>query len=262
VDIAAGRVERTRLVGGRYAPTDFERQLSAQAQAAVSRIDFDALEQSLRQRQETLLEKFGKTALPRGVSSVEELKRQFEEQIGAMREGLARAGLPPGQAALDRGSEGIFRIRFDLSGERFCAATSGGVRVYSWNDILKADNDLPNPILAVDVAGTLVGNEHGSLQAGGYIYDFDLDPDRDTLLFGGIDGRVRFVDLASGHSGILLEPPAQAPILRLALSRDRTTLALTSTPDMFARGRNKRGHLLQFWDYQAICQTQSPPGPA
>jgi hypothetical protein len=227
----------------------------SQVQAAVAMIDVDALEKQVRQQQEKLLEMFGKKALPPGMGSIEDLKRQFEEQIVKMREGYARGGLPSGQLPSDRGSEGVFRVRFDPSGERLCLATTGGVRVYSWHDVLNADGDL-RPELAVDIPGTMVETEQGMIRRDGYVYDFDLD--RDRLLFGGLDGRVRYLDIDSGQSGVLLEPPALPPIHRLVLSRDRTTLALTTNPDMFAQGRNKRGPLIQFWDYQAISLAQAP----
>jgi hypothetical protein len=89
---------------------------------------------------------------------------------------------------------------------------------------------------------------------GGFIYDLDRDPGRDRLRFGGLEGRVCHLDLSTGRSGVLLEPPGRPPIHRLGLSRHRSTLALTCHPDMYARGRNRRGPLLQFWNYTALCR--------
>jgi WD40 repeat protein len=238
IDIATGRVERTHFVGGRS--------------AAGSMIDIDTLEQQVRQQQDKLLEMFEKTGLPPGIGSIEELKRQFEDTIVKMREGYVRPGMQQGQSSQERGSERVFRLRFDPPGKRLCLATMAGVRVCQWHEILNADGDLPPSALAVDTRGTPVDADGGSLQRNGYVYDLDYDLDRDRLLFAGLDGRVRFLDFLSGRSGVVLEPPTLPPILRVALSRDRTTLALTSYPDMFARSRNKRGPLLQFWDYQAI----------
>ena len=71
--------------------------------------------------------------------------------------------------------------------------------------------------LAADTVDITVELGSASTRVGGYIYDLDFDPDRGRLLFAGLEGRVRFLDLASGRSGILIDPPAPAPIYRLAL---------------------------------------------
>jgi WD40 repeat protein len=240
IDLATGRVERTFFVGGRPAPSPA--------------IAIDAIEQQVRQGQDQLLKMFEKTGLLPGIGSTEEIKKQFEDAIIKMRESHALPGMSGRKIPQERGSERVFRLRFDTSGNRLCLATMAGVCVFAWSEILDADGDLPRPTLAVDTGGGPVDAEVGSLPRNGYVYDLDYDPDRDRLLFGGLDGRVHFLDLASGSSGVLLAPPAQPPILRVALSRDRATLALTSHPDMFARSRNKRCPLLQFWDYRAISQ--------
>jgi hypothetical protein len=254
-DISSGKIARTRFVGGRYAPSPLEEQMLQQAQAQMAAIDLDAVEQQVRQRQAAMLEAIDETGSIPGYDSVESFKQalvnQIEEQIRKMREGFARGGSLPGLDAPERGTEGVFRIRFDPSGEHLALATMNGVRVYPWPSVLNGDGDLARPALAVDVAGTAV--EAGlTSPAGGYVYDLDYDPDRARFLFAGLDGRVRFLDTASGGSGILLDPPARPPIHRLALSRDRSALALIAAPGMFDRGRNRRASVIQFWDYGAI----------
>ena len=197
--------------------------------------------------------------MPPGFDSVERFKealeRQLEEQIRTMRERSAQERFLPPQFQQDRSSEDVCRFRFDPSGDRLALATVNGVRVYSWPEVADFDGVLPRPALAVNVPGTTIDTGRGATHpVGGIVYDLEYDPDRDRLLFAGIDGRVRFLDLASGHSGILLEPPTRPPILQLTLSRDRSTLALIATTDIYKRSANGREPILQFWDYREISR--------
>jgi hypothetical protein len=261
VDVSSGQVTRTRYIGGRPSSGDLEQQVWNLVQTVAANIDVDAMEQRIRQQQAAALERLEKLGpMMPGAGSADQLRddfeRQIEGQIRQMRERVAlmQAGRSPYQVPQDRGSEKVFRLRFNTAGERLALATMAGVRVYPWRDVVDADGDLPRPALAVDVAGTMVEAGRGAVHQGGYIYDVEFDPDRERLLFAGLDGRVRFLDLASGRSGVLLEPPAHPPIHRLIFSRDRSTLALVAMPDMFNHGRNRRGPILQFWDYQAISR--------
>ncbi len=249
VDMATGKVARTRFVGGRKVPTAQDEAMMRQVQSTVASFDLDAVKERARQQ---MLEMLARTGLPPDAAAIENLERAIEQQIQTLQEQWAKDGPHSRQGANDRGSEILFRIGFDASGERVCLATSAGIRVYPWHEILNADGDLLRPALAVDGEETSVETEHGSANRPGFMYDFDHDPIRDRLLFGGLDGRVHFLDLASGHSGVLFEPPGRPPILRLALSRDRTALAITSYPDMHARGSKRRGWVVQFWNYQAV----------
>ncbi len=228
-------------------------------EAAQAHIDLDAIAQQMRQQQAAVLKALDERAMPPGFDSVEGFKefleRQLEEQIRKIHERSAQGGFLPPQFQQDRSSEDVCRVRFDPSGDRLVLATVNGVRVYPWPDVVDFDGVLSRPALAVDVPGTTVDTGCGSTHAvGGLVYDLEYDPDRDRLLFAGIDGRVRFLDLASGHSGILLEPPTRPPILQLALSRDRSTLALIATTDIYNKSANGREPILQFWDYREISR--------
>ena len=73
-----------------------------------------------------------------------------------------------------------------------------------------------------------------------------------------LDGRVRYLDLQSGRSGVLIEPPGQWPIHHLALSTDRRALGLKYLPEYLSRSNNRPGPVLQFWNYPALCQAAMP----
>ncbi len=247
LDVVSGQVVRKHYVGGRYDPTDLERQIMASLQASLSIADSDARSEQVRGLDEKALERYAKVGLPKGVS-IEDMRKQLEETMAKLGQGLARQSA----ALANRGAEKAFRVRFDLDGEWLFVATMGGARVYAWSDVLETE-DL-RPAFSVDVPGMMIETDQGEVRREGYVYDLDHDTDRNRLLFAGLDGRVRFLDLASGKSGVLLEPPGLPPILRLGLSRDRATLALTCSPDMFDQRSQKRGPVLQFWDYEAIIR--------
>ena len=68
-----------------------------------------------------------KTALPAGSNSVKEFMEQIERDYRAQ---LVRMML---DAAINSGPPGgIFRMRFDSSGERLCLGTLTGLWVYLW----------------------------------------------------------------------------------------------------------------------------------
>ncbi len=255
-DIASGRILRTRYVGGRYAPSPIEQQMKRQVQAQMASIDLGAMEQRIRQQYSAMLASLEPKGPSRGDDSTVQLRdlieRQIEEQIRQMRDQVTRSRANPVLNEPEHGREGVFRIRFDPSGEWLALGTLAGVRVYPWREVRDHDGDLARPSLAVDIAETTVESARGSRLVPGYIYDLEFDPDRARLLFAGLDGQVRFLDLASGQSGILLELPARPPIQRLALSRDHATLALIASPGMHDNGRNRRGDIIQFWDYEKI----------
>ena len=92
------------------------------------------------------------------------------------------------------------------------------------------------------------------MNSGGYFFALVFDPEGERLLFGGKDGQVGFLDMVTGRSGVLLEPPGRPPIIALELSRDRSVLCCTCDPDMFAHGNDRRGPVLQFWNYPELCR--------
>jgi hypothetical protein len=105
------------------------------------------------------------------------------------------------------------------------------------------------------------------LIVGGAVSAFAHDPGRDWLLFGGADGRVRYLDLATGQTATLLEPPGRRPIRQLSFSRDRTALAAACGTDMIEDGSARAmrsSSAVQFWDYRVVCDSlltsHSPPG--
>jgi hypothetical protein len=260
VDVASGRVLRRHFVGGRRVPTALESQLAAQMSAAWANVDVDALVQQIKTRYPAVLKSLRGAAGMTGENpgdATEDVDRQLEQQVRGLREDF---GSPTRLVDTERGCNQALVIRFDASGNRLLVATDAGVQVYAWGDMLAArDGDL-RPAQAVHLAGAVVDRGQGPMHEDGWIYGLDHDPARNRLLFGGLDGHLRFLDLDSGNSGLLLSPPGLPPIRGVVLSRDRATLCLVADKDFLVHGPNLRGPVLQFWDYEAISQGCSAAG--
>jgi hypothetical protein len=188
----------------------------------------------------------------------EALRKEARELIEAMgkwaRDALAKAREPGWveEKALSR--VWISDLAFDTSGERLFMATAGGVLVYLWRDILTASGETPPPAMSVSLEPwqreTPDGREERSSSVASLAYD--AEPQR--LLFAGYEGRVRYLDLATGQTGILLEPPGRPSIGQIALSRDRSVLGITCGEDHYDESPQRRGASIQFWDYGALCR--------
>jgi hypothetical protein len=257
IDLTDGRVDRTLFAGGQRVPSAAELAMLAAAEQQMRLVDVDALEKRLRAEYETMFRTFSNLPLPPGVTSAEQLKEQFqaqlEESIRRMRETQKDPASATAGARQERGNELVFRLAFDPDGRRLFAGTSRGVRVYDWAELSRAERDTPEPLAAVDVPPFQAEYRGGPHQREGYVYDVAHDPERDRLVFGGLDGRVHSLDLATGASGVLVEPPGRPAILSLCLSRDLGALAVVVYPDMFSNARRKRGPVAQFWSYPALC---------
>lgn len=176
------------------------------------------------------------------------------KQIEAMRQHNARLGTPEWQAEQAAGALPVLSLLFDESGERLCVGTNSGVHVYHWDQMVAAGENWPRPLFTVDLESRVVTTPKMSIQQAASVHTLAFDRDRDWLVFGSMDGKARFLDLISGESGALVEPPGAWPIHHLALSNDRAALGLKYLPDYLSTSVNRPGPVLQFWNYPALCQ--------
>jgi hypothetical protein len=258
VDVATCKLEQTCWVGGRKSVGSIERGMIAQVQQAAASVDYGELEKNMRKQQEQMLRMLNPKQLPPGIRSIEELKAQMLQQmtlqIQRMREESAKIGTPEWEADRVTGSEIVFRMMFDPSGEWLCLGTSGGAWVYPWSEVVRANEDLSRPAVAVDAGSRFVETDHGPTKQGDYVYALDYDPERQRFLFGGLEGRVRYLEPRGGRSGVLLEPPGRWPIHHLGLSLDHSALGLTIQPDFYSNALYKAGPAVQFWNYRALSK--------
>ncbi len=139
-------------------------------------------------------------------------------------------------------------LGFSSNGELLFVVVEQGVRVYRWSDVLAARTDLPAPIAAADT--DVVEREHSRSQQ---TYAFAYDEPRRRVLFSGLDGMVRALDVDTGRSAPLLEVPGGPPVTDLSLSVDYETLATASHPAMIDREARKRpAPIWQAWSLSAL----------
>jgi hypothetical protein len=73
------------------------------------------------------------------------------------------------------------------------------------------------------------------------------DEKGNRLVFGGLSGKIGYLDLNDGSSGILLDIPGRPAIVNLALARDGSALACVCRANIFSGPT-----LLQIWNYPAL----------
>jgi hypothetical protein len=197
--------------------------------------------------------------LPPGVANAEEFiarfKQQIEQTIARMRQQFQQtkqAG-PSAFTPPDRGSESVTCLECSADGRLLFVATDKGVRVFAWDALTAATESTPPPLFAAEAEAVAIEMGLGMTGTHRMVYALAHDAAGNRLLFGGLEGKVGFLDLATGRSGTLLDPPGRPAVQRLGLSRDRGSLCCTCQPDLLAQSK-RRPALLQVWNYAALEQ--------
>ncbi len=261
VDLASGQTRQTLFVGARVDRSALYQAFAAQVQQHLAQLDPQALEQQYRsamEKQVKAMEEAGRRgAVPAGVS-VEEMIQRFREQMEKTIAEMKRQHQQRQQAGAEglfpaQGAERVTTLECGADGRLLCCATDQGVRVYAWDALLSATECTPAPVFAVAPEAIAVeagGGRATPLRAGPRALAHDAAGNR--LLFGGLDGKVGFLDLTTGRAGTLLDPPGRPAILSLGLSRDRRSLCCTYQPEPFAQGNKRKPQRLQVWNYAAL----------
>ena len=178
----------------------------------------EALEDLLRLKQDELLRLHEQQIERQPIHRIGSLRQESRARIEMFgrhaREALAETRSSDWLEDKATAGEFVNQLMFDSSGERLFAATFAGVRVYAWRDVLEASGEMPTPSLAVDLDPWMKGTDPRN----SFVTCLAHDPERDWLLFAGQEGRIRYLDLADGREGILLEPHDRPAIGHLALS--------------------------------------------
>jgi hypothetical protein len=90
-----------------------------------------------------------------------------------------------------------------------------GVRVFLV-DLMAAKEETPAPLFSYPPLPVKFGAPHF------YVYTLLFDETKNTLIFGTEEGKIEFLDLGTGKSGILLAMPASPPLRNIGLSRDKS----------------------------------------
>jgi hypothetical protein len=154
------------------------------------------------------------------------------------------------QQPMSRGEE-VRRVAFNADETLLLCATSGGVRVYEWERINEHSDSILLPSFAADAIPTTVESDAMSMTMA-YTYAMAHDEANQLLLFAGLEGEIRFLDLRSGKNGSLLEIPGRPAILDMCLNSDNTALCCVCQPSFFENRNRKPPLLLQIWNYATL----------
>ena len=153
------------------------------------------MERKLEENLEKQIQKLAQMGLLPGTETIDESRERIRQEaaksLERIRDQFAQVGTPDWQAGLDLNPERYSRLKFDLEGRYLLVATSQAARVYRWEEMARATDHLPEPFATVagDISPIEAGR--GVKLPGGTIYDLDYDPERDRVIFAGLDGRVR-----------------------------------------------------------------------
>lgn len=169
---------------------------------------------------------------------------------------LKEAGIPDEQLdemkqCFVRGSDEPFSVKFSPDGRLLFCATTRGLRVLEWDKVLAAEKITPPPLFTASpmpLDSPLKAFEKEDYI--NYVYDVVFDENRNRLLFCGIEGAIRFLNLDDARTGVLFKPPGKDYICRLQLSPDSEFLCCTCTPPF--EDRNKKPHSIRVWNYRLL----------
>jgi hypothetical protein len=148
--------------------------------------------------------------------------------------------------------ESITALKFSPDGTWLFCATNERVHAFTWDALLRAADAAPLCANISAEAESVEGDEiQGGAVSGRQVYGLTFDPERQRILFSGLEGKVRFLELADGRCGDLLIPPERFPILQLELTPDRSALVCTAQRIMLRKHGRAR---IQVWSYPTLCR--------
>jgi hypothetical protein len=183
-----------------------------------------------------------------------ESRKRFEEYIEQYKRSVETGDLPGWLGTGKQSAEQACRMAFTPDGEEFFLATNAGARVYAWKALLAARECTPPPRVAAD-AEQVACERHGQVVTTlSHTYGLAHDSARNLLLFCGLEGKVRAVDLADRRVADLTPRLGPGGLLSLALSSDRSVLCTQAVPAAFEQPRDAAS-ALRIWDYPRLLES-------
>jgi hypothetical protein len=148
----------------------------------------------------------------------------------------------------DRGQEALRAVDFSADGAWLLLATNHGARAYRWQAVLDApaDHAMPAPIFAAEAEPITYELRPGHLHYDAITNAVAFDRWSNSMLFTGLEGTVRSLNLQTGEHRTLFEIPGRPPITCMDLSFDHTLIALRFKPVHFERSPKTPWHV-QLW---------------
>jgi hypothetical protein len=167
------------------------------------------------------------------------MRAETEKSIDDMLSGKAFAHM--GERTFQ--PESIHCAKFVGGGRLLACASEAAMRVFEIERILSSPEGDLEPLYSVEP--TQVPFEYGYLP--GYTYTVVDDGEGDRVLFAGLDGAIRSLDLATGEVGELISPPGKPPIIQIQSVGGNLLFCLCLPGFPETRGKRQQP-LLQIWD--------------
>lgn len=209
------------------------------------------LEAQMRSSLESMLKASQKKTAAKGNSrAAEEWARfnaEIEKQIASLKTEL-RQGSEVEPSAPARANETSMCLGFTPDARWFWNGTNVGLRVFDWRALLTAqERAQPRPVFSYDGPRDQVGN------ASGYFYAAASEPNCGAIIFAGLEGVLRRMDLSSGEVRNLVTMPEGGAITGLFLANEGKVLATVSQCGIGnEKKRNDDRSVLSIWDYEKL----------
>ena len=145
--------------------------------------------------------------------------------------------------------QGVFSLSFGSLGNYLLCGTVSGLCVLAWEKVLAASDMTSIDPLAFVAAEPLVRDD--GTQDNQLIYAVPVDSVKRRILFAGLEGKARFVNISDGRIDDLLAPPIRRPFWRLELTPNR--LALVGSAIAKPQRNKREPSCFQIWNYKALC---------
>jgi hypothetical protein len=173
--------------------------------------------------------------------SIKTASRDFEEWKRAAQTGEEETGYHPHEMAS--------HILSSADGALLICAMDQGIRVYSWEKVLRAEKTLPPPECAVD--GEVVRlNRFAAFRM---TYTAAYDEARHWVLWTGLEGTLDYLDLGTKTRGTLLRLPKGYPITRMQFLDSGKVLACEIHK---LASQSSEGQGLYLLDYTRLVEAQ------
>lgn len=149
--------------------------------------------------------------------------------------------------------ESIRVCLFSPDGRFLFCGTHDGVRVIEWDDVLRCGRMQPVRVRSGADTEALAVDRGGFSTSLKIVYGLVYDATRNRLIFCGVEGKIKFLDLDAQTPGDLITVPGQLAIVHLELTADRSALIATATRLQF-KGNDPTPSRFQVWNYRALCE--------
>jgi WD40 repeat protein len=141
---------------------------------------------------------------------------------------------------------------FSPDGKWLFCGTREGLHALEWKEVA-ACPDMSPVTSRFFVRADIVEKElpGGTVHKSSLVYAVVFDSARERVLFSGLEGKVRYLELASGKFGDLLVPPDPVPMFECGLLPDRSALVCTSVK--LGLNQKSPSHF-QVWSYPKLCE--------